>query len=177
MLLPFYRISRDAWIEAYLIARVDPLAKVTLIKSIKARGSERGDLEPVPYDTIKEIIRNDIRWIEDALADMEGGTRLSLKDYFLIPLFNPGQYMFKINLSLLNVVTLRITKSIYERLLERMPEKPLELRWFNIEVKDGKIFLEGAYDEGFTNTYTYNDSLKQALTALLKSGQESTKNT
>ncbi|ABW02462.1 hypothetical protein [Caldivirga maquilingensis] len=167
MLLPFYRIKKDLWIEAYLIGRVDALAKVGLIKSFKTSGVDNGELKPIPYQEIKSIISNDIKWINDTISDLENGLKFRFRDYVLIPVYNPGQYMAKVNLSLMDIVTLRVTRRIYENLLKVMPKEPLGVGWFNVAVENDTVFIDGVYDEALTNTYTNNESLRRALMELL----------
>ena len=170
MLIPFYRIRGDLWIEAYLIGRVDALAKVSLIKSFKGGGSGNGSLKPIPYQDIKRIISYDIEWINKAISDLEGGFKMRFRDYVLIPMYNPGQYMAKINMNLVDIVTLRVTKRIYEKLLSAMPDEPLEVRWFNVTVENDSVYVEGRYDEALTSTYLNNESLRKALLDLLTRG-------
>lgn len=167
MLFPFYRINENLWIEAYLIGRVDALAKVGLIKSFKFNGASDGKLKPIPYQDIKRIISNDIKWLNDAISDIGKGFRMRFRDYVLIPIYNPGQYMARVNLSLVDIVTLRVTKRIYERLLQVMPSEPIEVKWFNITVENDKVYVEGNYDEALTNTYINNESLRKALMDVL----------
>ncbi|MGC8569775.1 hypothetical protein [Caldivirga sp.] len=167
MLLPFYRIRKDLWIEAYLIGRVDALAKVGLIKSFKTNGVGNGELKPIPYQDIRDIINNDIKWINDAISDLENGLKFGFKDYILIPIYNPGQYMAKVNLNLMDIVTLRVTRRIYENLLKVMPKEPLGVGWFNVALENDMVFIDGKYDEALTNTYINNESLRKALIGLL----------
>ncbi len=172
MLLPFYRIKKELWIEAYLIGRVDALAKVGLIKSFKTSGADNGELKPIPYQEIRNIISNDIKWINDAISDLENGLKLRFRDYILIPMYNPGQYMAKVNLSLMDIVTLRVARRIYENLLKVMPKEPLGVGWFNVALENDMVFINGEYDEALTNTYANNESLRKALMGLLLGDQQ-----
>ena len=172
--IPFYKLKDGLWIEAHIIGKVDELTKVALVKGdVKcvSRSPQSGWPQAIEYDRLRAIIRESyervLRMIEEVEESLR--SRYNRREYVLVTLYNPGQYMGSIAGLTARLTTLKMVNRLYERLLSIMPDKPMDLCWASIDVKDDEVYLNGVKDDQLTKLYVDNDSFREALTSLISS--------
>jgi hypothetical protein len=165
IMLPFYRIKRNVWLEAHLLKLMKPLERLWLIMKIDECVQPSGSIEPLPYDEVKQLIMEAKTWIDNNIQENRRNTQLDSLEHMYLPLYNPGRYMAKIEKQLTNITVLTAISRLYDEVLHTMPSKSLGIGWVDVSIIDGDVYICGKQHKYLSRILSSNN---EALIELIR---------